>query len=78
MRFAEFPADGLSRTLLQELTPIAGRGQGNVVVLSNPGGSEMTRQSVFSGIDAPFALMSEVKRQFDPKNILNPGRFVYS
>jgi len=77
VRFAEFPADGLSRTLVQQLEPIAVKGRGNVVVLSNPSGAEMTHQSVWGGIDAPFALMTDVKRQFDPKNILNPGRFVY-
>lgn len=76
-RFSEFPADGLSRTLVQKLVPVASRGQGNVIVLSNPSGAEMTHQSAWGGIDAPFKLMSEVKRQFDPKNILNPGRFVY-
>jgi len=37
----------------------------------------MTHQSVWGGIDAPFALMSAVKRKFDPKDILNRGRFVY-
>ena len=64
--------------MIQKLAPVAGRGQGNVVVLSNPDGAEMTHQSVWGGINAPFALMSEVKRQFDPANILNPGRFVYT
>ena len=77
VNFSEFPAAGLSRTLVQQLAPIAAKGRGNVVVLANPGGSEMTHQSVWGGTGSPFALMTEVKRQFDPKNILNPGRFVY-
>ena len=50
---------------------------GNVVVLRNPSGGEMTHQSVWGGIDAPFALMERVKQQFDPQNLLNRGRFVY-
>jgi FAD/FMN-containing dehydrogenase len=37
----------------------------------------MTHQSVWGGLDVPFCLMSAVKQKFDPKNILNPGRFVY-
>ena len=77
VRMSEFPADGLSRTLVQRLAPIAVKGHGSVVVLSNPSGNEMTHQCVWGGGNAPFQLMSEVKRQFDPKNILNTGRFVY-
>jgi FAD/FMN-containing dehydrogenase len=77
-RLAEFPKSGLSRTLVQKLAPAAAHGQGHVIVLSNPDGLEMTRQSAWGGIDASLAtVMSEVKKQFDPKNILNPGRVVY-
>jgi FAD/FMN-containing dehydrogenase len=36
----------------------------------------MTHQSVFGMTDSPLALMREVKRKFDPKEILNRGRFV--
>ena len=77
LHFADFPGEGLSRTLIQKLAPAAAKGQGNVIVLSNPGGSEMTHQSVWGGTNALLKLMGEVKRQFDPKNILNPDRFVY-
>jgi FAD/FMN-containing dehydrogenase len=59
------------------LQSLAAIGHGSVSVLSNPGGSEMTHQCVWGGIDAPFDLMTSVKRQFDPRNVLNPGRFVY-
>lgn len=75
--FSEFPVDGLSRTLLAKLHPVANSAQGNIVVLSNPGGHEMTHQSVWGGIHAPFRLMTDVKQRFDPQGILNPGRFVY-
>jgi FAD/FMN-containing dehydrogenase len=77
-RFSEFPPTGLSRTLMQKLVPLAAQGQGNVTVLSNPEGAEMTRVSVWGGLESPVALMGEVKKQFDPQNILNPGRFVYA
>ena len=76
-KLSEFPADGLSRALLSNLQPLASSDGGNIVVLSNPSAKEMTHQSAWGGIDVPFALMTKVKQQFDPKNILNPGRFVY-
>jgi hypothetical protein len=37
----------------------------------------MTHQSVWGAIDAPLDLMTAVKRKFDPKDILNRGRFLY-
>ncbi len=77
VRFAEFPKEGISGSIVSKLLPTAAAGHGNVVILSNPGGKEMTLQSVWGGINAPFALMTEVKNKFDPKNILNPDRFVY-
>jgi FAD/FMN-containing dehydrogenase len=76
VRFAEFPPEGLSRTLVGRLQPAAAAADGHIVILSNPGGAEMTHHSVWGG-PAPFWLMGEVKRKFDPRGILNPGRFVY-
>ena len=76
-KFSEFPSEGLARTLVGKLQAVAASLHGNVVVLSNPGGAEMTHQSVWGATDAPFELMTSVKREFDPKNILNPDRFVY-
>jgi glycolate oxidase FAD binding subunit len=76
VRFSEFPESGLSRTLVGQLQPAANAGHGHVVILSNSQGGEMTHQSVWGGL-APFWLMGEVKRKFDPRGILNPGRFVY-
>ncbi|MEX0819969.1 MAG: FAD-binding oxidoreductase, partial [Pirellulaceae bacterium] len=76
-RMSEFPSAGLARTLVGKLQPVAASAHGNVVVLSNPSRSEMTHQSVWGAVDAPFDLMTSVKREFDPHNILNPGRYVY-
>jgi glycolate oxidase FAD binding subunit len=78
VRLADYPAAGLSRTLLAQLVPLAAKSRGNVTILSNPSGAEMTKQSVWGGIDAPYDLMTEIKRQFDPRDTLNPGRFVYA
>ena len=76
-RLSEFPGAGLAKTLVGKLQAVAASAHGHVVVLSNPGRSEMTHQSVWGAIDAPLELMTAVKREFDPKNILNPDRFVY-
>ena len=77
VRFSTFPEAGLSKTLVSQLQPVAAAGAGNVVILANPSGAEQTRQSVWGNSLAPYELMTKVKREFDPQNILNPGRFVY-
>ena len=77
VKFSTFPSEGLSRAIVGNLQPAAARYHGSISVLSNPSGSEMTHQSVWGGLDAPFELMTEVKRRFDPKDLLNRGRFVY-
>jgi glycolate oxidase FAD binding subunit len=76
-KFAQYPEQGLSRALVGNLHPVAARYHGQVTVVSNPSAAEMTHQSVWGGIDAPFALMTAVKQKFDPRDILNRGRFVY-
>jgi glycolate oxidase FAD binding subunit len=77
IKLAAFPAQGLSRALVGDLQPVAAAHHGHVAVLSNPSGAEMTHQSVWGAIDAPLSVMSDIKRKFDPKDILNRGRFVY-
>jgi glycolate oxidase FAD binding subunit len=77
-RFGEFPKEGLSRTLIGKLQPLAASHGGHVVILSNPSGQESTQQSTWGAIGPQHALMASVKAQFDPRNILNPGRFVFA
>jgi glycolate oxidase FAD binding subunit len=77
IKLSQFPAQGLSRALVGNLQPVAAAHRGQVVVLSNPSGAEMTHQSVWGATDSPLELMTAVKRRFDPKDILNRGRFVY-
>jgi len=77
IQMSTFPAQGLSRALVGELQPVAAAHHGQVVVLANPSGAEMTHQSVWGVTDSPLDLMTAVKRHFDPKDILNRGRFVY-
>lgn len=76
VKFSQFPKNGLSRMLVGELQPAAAKLGGQVLIVSNPSGAEMTRQSVWGGNPGSLALMQAVKRKFDPKDILNRGRFV--
>ncbi|WP_145093595.1 FAD-binding oxidoreductase [Anatilimnocola aggregata] len=76
VRFATFPDKGLGQLLLGDLQPAASAQQGHVVILNAPPGAEATNQSYWGG-EAPLALMTAVKRRFDPLNLLNRGRFVY-
>ena len=77
-RFPNFPAGGISRLVVGRLQPAAQLVGGNVVVLASANPGELTRQAVWGGASADVKLMETVKRQFDPKNILNPGRFIYA
>jgi len=77
LQMSRFPEQGLSRALVGSLQPAAAAHHGHLSILRNPSGAEMTHQCVFGATDAPLWLMTEVKRKFDPKDILNRGRFVY-
>ena len=77
IKLSKFPEQGLSRALVGNLQPAAAAHLGYLIVLSNPSGAEMTHQCVWGATDVPLWLMTEVKRKFDPQDILNRGRFVY-
>src|SRR5262249_41533907 len=57
IKLSKFPAGGLSRALVGNLQPAAAAHHGQLVVLSNPSGAEMTHQSVWGATDSPLALM---------------------
>jgi len=73
---SQFPAEGLSRTVVAKLQPLATACGGHLVILANPNGQEATPQSTWGALGPQQALMVAVKQQFDPHNLLNPGRFV--
>ena len=77
-RLAEFtPADS-RRVLISGLQPAAAACGGTAIVLSCANAAEMTRQAIWGGAGADTAIMRSVKQQFDPLDLLNPGRFVYA
>jgi FAD/FMN-containing dehydrogenase len=68
---------GVSKTLVSEIQPAAAEHGGHVIVLSCAEPAELTRQCWWGSPGEATAIMEEVKRQFDPKDLLNRGRFVY-
>jgi glycolate oxidase FAD binding subunit len=75
-RFGKFEPGDVSSALIGRLQPAAALVGGHAVVLSSTLGG-LTRQAVWGGVDDGAKWMAKVKSQFDPKGILNPGRFVY-
>jgi glycolate oxidase FAD binding subunit len=76
-RLPNFSAGDVSGVLVGQLQPAARMAGGSCVVLSSNGLGELTRQAQWGGVHASMQWMTKVKQQFDPKNILNPGRFIY-
>jgi glycolate oxidase FAD binding subunit len=75
-RFAKFKPVDVSRTLVAKLRPAAIAHGGSLIVLSGklPG---ITPSIMWGVRTEATVLMERIKRQFDPHDILNPGRFVY-
>jgi glycolate oxidase FAD binding subunit len=66
------------RLVDQRLRPAVQAAGGHMVVLARPQGIELSRQAAF-GPDPPgWGVMQSIKNRFDPKGILNRGRFPFS
>jgi glycolate oxidase FAD binding subunit len=76
-RFADFPIASVSRMLIGRLQPAAVAAGGRLIVLASSHAGELTRQAVWGGATDADLWMRKLKSQFDPENLLNPGRFVY-
>jgi glycolate oxidase FAD binding subunit len=77
IRLAEAPTGGLAAAIVRHWQPAARAVSGNLVVLASREAAELTRQVVWGTPRDDARLQIAVKRQFDPHDILNPGRFVY-
>jgi glycolate oxidase FAD binding subunit len=77
VRLSQAPIGGVTKGLIGTLQAAASAAHGSLVVLSGAAASEATHQSVWGTPSAPRSLLTAVKQQFDPRNILNPERFVY-
>jgi glycolate oxidase FAD binding subunit len=66
-----------SRAILGRLQPAVARGGGHVMIWSTNTPEDFTRQTTWGSAGGDVAWMRSVKEQFDPQDLLNPGRFVY-
>jgi glycolate oxidase FAD binding subunit len=76
-RMASLAGGELSQAIVKKLQPAARQAGGSVVVLAAGEGLEATRQVMWGSAPEDLRVMQAVKQQFDPFNLLNPGRFVY-
>jgi glycolate oxidase FAD binding subunit len=77
-RLKEFGDGGISKLLVGRLQPAAAEHGGHLIVLSCANAGELTRQCWWGTVGDAVSVMEEIKRQFDPKDLLNRGRFVYA
>jgi len=78
---ARFPAATDDRSwgqqLQEQIRPAVADAQGSVVVLGGESTKGLSRACVWGSENPSWNLMRSVKDQFDPKNILNRGRFIF-
>lgn len=75
-RFMKFDHADLTKVLVGKLRPAATALGGSLVIVRSKLDG-LTPHLIWGGRTEATVLMENVKRQFDPRNILNPGRFVY-
>jgi glycolate oxidase FAD binding subunit len=76
LQLSKLPQGGVVKGLIGSLQSAAGAAGGTLHVLASAVG-EATHQSNWGPLSAPRSLLTAVKREFDPRNILNPDRFVF-
>lgn len=76
-RFGALAPAEVARELVRRIQPAAVAAGGHAVVWSYSGSEDLTRQVVWGPPRADSAQMRAVRQQFDPRELLNPGRFVY-
>ncbi|MCX7424676.1 MAG: FAD-binding oxidoreductase [Planctomycetia bacterium] len=75
-RFAVAP-DAAAAMLRERLRPLVTQAGGAMVVLAHPPDADLDVRSVWGPPGDGATVMRAIKERFDPKNLLNPGRFVY-
>lgn len=75
-RFASFAHADVSAVLVGKLRPAVIQCGGNLVILECTLDG-LTPHIVWGGRTEATILMERIQREFDPHNILNPGRFVF-
>jgi glycolate oxidase FAD binding subunit len=75
-RFREFRHEHISKSLVAKLRPAAVRLGGSLVVVRSKL-EGLTPHLVWGGRTDGTVLLEQIKRQFDPRGVLNPSRFVF-
>jgi len=75
-RFSKFSQGELTSVLIGKLGPAAVQLNGScIIVHSSLDG--LTPHMIWGGRTDTLVLLERIKKKFDPRNILNPGRFVF-
>ncbi|MBL9122565.1 MAG: FAD-binding oxidoreductase, partial [Planctomycetaceae bacterium] len=77
VRLAGLSPSEIAGAVIKRLQPAATAARGSVVVLHAGPGVEITRQLIWGPARSDLPQMLSVKQQFDPRGILNPGRFIF-
>ncbi len=62
----------------ERLRPEVQAAGGHMVVLGEPDGAQLGRESLFGPVPEGWAVMQSIQKQFDPKGILNRGRYRFT
>lgn len=76
-RFASLTPQEVAGVVIKRLQPLAVGLGGGLILTGAASGVEITRQLVWGPARGGQRIMNAVKQQFDPRGILNPGRFVF-
>ncbi len=71
----EFAANKTALARLSEIESLARERRGHAVVFAAPAALK-TAINIWGPAPANLSLMRDIKRQFDPDELLNPGRFL--
>jgi glycolate oxidase FAD binding subunit len=74
-RFSSSKSAELTRAIVGKLRPAAVNRGGSLIVVRSR--EVLTPHVIWGGRTEATMLLERVKQQFDPRNILNPGRFAY-
>lgn len=75
VRVADSPSHEFVGPLIKTLHPAVAAAGGQCILWQSASSDDFTRQLAWGPLRGDSSVMQRVKRQFDPHNILNPGRF---
>jgi glycolate oxidase FAD binding subunit len=77
-KFATLSSSEANHAMIQRIHPAAIAAGGSAIVWSSTAPDEMPRLAVWGPVRDETLVMQSVKKQFDPRGVLNPGRFIYA